>query len=1111
MAQHSCIEELDVQAVWNGEKCDPVVVNIKLQIRATANSKIPIFRCADEHVVAATPLTPRLVTTQPLAADWHSSERDRELTASPRRRLFPANPTSLYDVDPDAFNNIKTRSPTVVGAASGNDIQTPFEPLPVSPDPLHPSSITYINLSEAQRESSGSTVDILLPSEEGTDDDSDTSSITLVRYGGLLRETRSSLSPEPATMPSRDLRVSRKRESRVGSNLNKSRSRCRNSARKSTGYDNGEASTSNILSDMGTSPTQEHSRIASEVLNVSRTFKSSASTKRNVRPSPKKPQWQSPSQADFSPKESRTRLQASSNTHGPTPAGGGTPMSSHRHRQKQAMGKKPAHEVLEGSPTSGLEDNNTLLSNTSMSKSMKNLERVAQWRNSCPSGLVEDCALQTPSIVDDAPRMISLEGVSPTSPPVQYAENMSLPFTLEESGIIWAFCPCDVIIGLFEIEVIAEIMVTPETESQWPSLQIPGLPLQDNVQGRFSFIIETQGAPAVEFDTGMLEGALTTATSVKGEFPLDGPLWLCFRLKQRVYQPQNYQIRCDLQAVFDLTTTDGIWAMYKAAIELPQVPQNVFAEQFSITLTVNDGPKQAAAYRLGPDQSNRQIGLVPTQGEGSVDLVLDWRHGDDLSIMHLCFDIFLGGAPRIITVPMIKAQYGKVEQGIRVMEPMPPLLMDFPIHLVPTSWEHRIQKSSVGKIHEFVRKSMPRTFPTDLEAPLKAKLSALEPAVFSDLDSSDDSQDAILAMRVALSEMQGATGNMLECELNVTFMVTKDTANRELISFVSVDWTPKIAFVDGRVTGDGQFYINPNGELALLRTENIRPGETVELMVVWTLEKSDADWQSYDTEDSAVVEYDLPRIVGKTVLRPSLECDLKGASMVSYSPPNGSVSHRFDDGKVTKLPRLRPGYRLVLEKLVSNKEYEDYQHPLSTSVRDDGKKSGFDLAPSRPRKIVRFAVDEKAERIARVRSNPVLLTALLTILLLSAMAVVVDYSGMTGKTSFRTSLGRFNGALSNLSISPWEHRLPTTGNHGMAAVSISNEDEEQFWNGFSEKPLHKLVEAGGEMPTDMQVGLAQFSANSADKAADQQDVVSTKQGWGFRDMIDHALGWKGEK
>ncbi|KAI9700016.1 MAG: hypothetical protein M1836_002550 [Candelina mexicana] len=1111
MAQHSYIEELDVQAVWNGEKCDPVVVNIKLQFRTTANSKIPIFRCADEHVVAATPLTPRLVTTQPLAAEWHSSEHDRELTASPRRRLFPANPTSLYDVELDTLNNIKTHSPTVVGAASRNDIQTPLEGSPASPDPLNPSRITYINLSEAQRQSSGSTVDILLPSEGDTDDDSDTSSITLVRYGGLLRETRSSLSPEPATIPSGDLRVSRKRESRVGFNLNKSRSHYRNSDGRSTGYDNGGASTSNTVSDVRTSPTQEHSRILSEVLNVSRTFKSSASTRRNIRPSPKKPQWQSPSQADFSPKESRTRLAASPNTHGPMPAGGGTSMSSHRQRQKQAMGKKPANEVLEGSPTLGLEDN-TLLSHTSMSKSMRNLERVAQWRNSCPSGVVEDCALQTPSIVDDAPRMISLEGVSPTNPPVQYAENICLPFTLEESGIIWAFCPCDVMIGLFELEIVAEIMVSPETESQWQSLQIPGLPLQDNVKGRFSFVIESQGAPAVEFGTGMLEGALTTATSVKGEFPLDGPLWLLFRLRQRVYQPQNYQIRCDLQAMFDSTITEGIWAMYKAAIELPEVPQNVFAEQFSITLTVNDGPKQAAAYCLGPDQSNKQIGLVPTQGEDTVDLVVDWRHGDDdLSIMHLCFDIYLGGTPRIITVPTITAQYGKVEQGIRVMEPMPPLLMDFPIHLVPTSWEHRIQKSSVGNIHEFVRKSMPRTFPTDLEAPLKARLSAFEPAVFSDLDSSDDPEDAILVMRVALSEMQGATTHTLECEINVTFMVTKDTVNRELISFVSVDWTPKIAFVDGRVAGDGQFYINPNGELALLRTENIRSGKMAEVIVVWTLENSDANLQSYDTEESAVIEYDLPRIVGKTVLRPSLECDLKGASMVSYSPPNGSVSHRFDDGKVAKLPRLRPGYRLVLEKSVSNKEYEDHQHELSTSVQDDGKKSGFDLAPSRPRKIVRFAVDEKAEGVARFRSSPMLLTALLTIVLLSAMAIVVDYLGLTGKTGFRTSLGRLNGTLSNVSISPWEHHLLTTENRGMVAMPISNKDDQQFGNGFSEKPLHKLVEAGGEMGPDMQVGLAQFSADSADRAEDQQNVAFTKQGWGFRDMIDHALGWKGEK
>ncbi|KAI9717188.1 MAG: hypothetical protein M1812_004936 [Candelaria pacifica] len=1108
MAQHSYIEKLDVQAVWAGEKHGPVDVNIKLQIRTKADSKIPIFRYADKHVIAATPLMPRLVAAQSPAGDCHSSVRDCGLTASPRRRLFPGSPVALYDLDLDSFNDFGKHSAAGVDLLARSRFQTSlrasFESPSATPQASESSGhIRFIDLSETRREPSGAAVDILLPTEPsslfgGSDEDSDSSSVTLVRHGGLEREARSSISPEPATMPNGDLRVPRKR-SRFDPDLNNCRSSYKSPVGSTMGYDNGGASTSSSSSGMRAATTREHSRILSEVRNVSHTVKSIGAASSKFKHSTRKPQWQSPSQADFSPNENRKRLAASPNAHNRSPAGEiprSTPPSSRSRGQKQKANERPSNQVREDSPPSSPKVIGNSMNDVSMSKSMRDLERIAQWRNDCPSGVVGENGIKGLSICEDAPKLTSLGSIIPINPPTQRVENECLPFTLEESGIIWAFCPSDVMIGVFELEIRAKIMVSPEIDTRWQSLQIPGLPLQDNLMGHVSFAIKTGLTPAVEFDTTTLENALVTDTSMEGEFSLAGPLWLGFRLKQRIYQPQNYSIRCDLQAMLDWTTTEGVWAMYKAAIELPKVSQNVFAEQSSITLLVSDGPREAAAYRLGTNERNESICLTPSDGKGGMDLMVNWSRGNDSpSVLDLCFDVFLGKPPRAIVIPTITAQGGKIEQGVRVMEPMPPLLIDFPLHLVPASWEHKVQRSSVGKIHEFVRKTMPRTFPSDLEAGLKARISALESAVFSDLVGTESPRDIIQVMRIKLCEIQGADTKTLECELSLNCLVTHDTVDKELISFISVDWTPKIAFVNGHVAEEGQFYINKNGELALFRTENLRSGKLATLEVIWVLETSNADLQSYDTDDSAVIEYDLPRIVRKSVLRPSLECNLQGASMVSYSPPNGSVSHRFEDGKVVKLPRLHPGYRLVVEKPVIVSDDEDHQHPISTPMEDDGKGCSSGLVRSRPRKNVRFAMDEKAESVPKARSSPMILTAFLTVLLLGMMAGIVDHLGLTGKVGLHKGLGRLNGTFPHLSSSLEEHHvLPTIGN-AIVSVPIPNKDEGQFSNSFSiDSP--DTFETGGVVA-------------AADSSAEQRNDASMNQRMGFRDMIDYALGWRG--
>ncbi len=1072
---------------------------------------------------------PRLVATQSPALCYQAPEHELELASSPRRRLFPANPASLYDVDIDTFSNFETHGPATANVASIGNLRTSLEGSPAAPSASdYPGRLTYIDLNELLREPSASTIDILLPSEpsslpEGLDDDSDKSSVTLVRYRGLLREARSSLSPEPTTLPTGDLLVSRKRRSGIDLNQNGPQSNHENPAGRPKSNGNGEASTRFTSSASRTTAIRGHSRILSEVRNVSQTFKENGGSKPKAKTSPKKPQWNSPSQADFSPKENRARLAASPKSHSRSPAGKGIQgaSTSPQYRSgKQKAGGRIANQVLEGSPSlrSGRDDTST--GEASMNSSMRNLERIAQWRNDCPFGVLDDSALQSSPIIEEAPRLPILDSIAPADTPIAYAKNDCVPFTLEESGILWVYCPSDVAVGIFEIEIVAKIIVSSETDNQWQSLQIPGLPLQDNILGHISFGIDKESAPAVEFDTAMLEDALVTGTSVQGDFSLQGPLWLLFRLKKRVYQIQDYQIRCDLQAMFDWTSMEGVWAMYKAAIELPEVPRDVFAERCSIVLVIKDGPKETAAYRLGTNERNKSIGLTPIRdGSSTVQLVVDWNHNnEDICIIDLCFDVFLGKPPRTIPIPTTSAsaQGGKIEQGVRVMEPMKPLLMDFPIHLVPQSWEHRVLKSEVGRIHEFVRRCMPKTFPSDLEGGLRARISGLEAVVFSGLKGMEGAREGVQSMRVTLSEIQGA----LECELDMRFLVRENRVEREVISFIGVDWIPKIAFVNGLVAEEGQFFINKEGELALYRTENLPPGQLISLQVVWTLEKQDAELQirSGDREDgeATTVEYDLPRVVGKSVLRTTLECCVRGASMVSYCPPDGEEVHWFGEGaRSVRLPCLRPGYRLVVEKDVVFSNGEEHQWLLGADGEDGGKEESGSgaggLGLERRRKNVRFAVDEEKEKEKAwgKRWKNTLLTALLTVLLLSLVAGGVDYLGFTGKRGgLRRGMGRGNGLLAYRGIGTTKgHDKSTRMETAIVEVPVAFEDEGHA-DASARERLIDGIEGGDDVLLGVRLGLAGNDATKDDSAAFGE---SKKQGLGFRDMIDYALGWRGER
>lgn len=131
-----------------------------------------------------------------------------------------------------------------------------------------------------------------------------------------------------------------------------------------------------------------------------------------------------------------------------------------------------------------------------------------------------------------------------------------------------------------------------------------------------------------------------------------------------------------------------------------------------------------------------------------------------------------------------------------------------------------------------------------------------------------------------------------------------------------------------------------------------------------------------------------------------------------------------------------------------------------------------------------------------------MLTALLTVLLLSLVAGGVDYLGFTGKRGgLRRGMGRGKGTLTDRKLGNTAYVASTTMETATTEEMPVTIGDEGYDDGFlSQEKLTDGIEAGGDVLPGVRVDLPGSDA-----------MTGTKQGLGFRDMIDYALGWRGGK
>ena len=433
------------------------------------------------------------------------------------------------------------------------------------------------------------------------------------------------------------------------------------------------------------------------------------------------------------------------------------------------------------------------------------------------------------------------------------------PFWIKvQSKMITCF-PSNVKPGVYEIILLAKIHLSEQGENGWRNFKIPGLPLLDNHRppGRISFSLN---APIhYEIDRSLLEHSYTCGpnlaigTSRFGSSPL-----LHLRIK-----PQDDTFREDSYSYKDNMAIPSQWYKVLEALSFEDgIPNN------DVFLWLFTEMEKAVSGRTTGDPFSTWFGQLDFGRLRSAMAAM--LHQIDVSNTRLPEEIH--------TMPKLKESNGASDW---------------------TSSSNQVNRSDMVEEKD------------GLSSWANDKIR-MPPAYFAGLFTTEDPlafEDASkLAWKIKLNVTRSLDGK-LHCRLALKFLSTTPP----LLIIDARDWLPDFAIINGKVATQMEWRETEDGDLALHHIRGLHAGEVVKIEMHF---QELAVGEAFTSEGGkSRLELRLPNVVDKVILGGYLTCDVDNVFVTLTETNREDVTWRSDPlcgRNSVPLPKLSHGYRMYL-------------------------------------------------------------------------------------------------------------------------------------------------------------------------------------------------------
>lgn len=473
----------------------------------------------------------------------------------------------------------------------------------------------------------------------------------------------------------------------------------------------------------------------------------------------------------------------------------------------------------------------------------------------------------------------------------QKPEVVSNPDWAIEDGMLLIYFPESITLTPFEIDIEAEVHLVSLYGHDWQSFSLAVCSDLDpgQVSGSFSFTIEPalgqNGIPDAQFRTeSLFDSHVVAAKQITGMFIAAEPLQLALRFKRPILAIPFYTVEIGLCGTAIWSDDDGFQIKYRASLAVDHPDYDVFADQITLYLNVKNWSSRTHTYYLGKGETSVVLRndhqlldqRLSDQTEASLAII---RDAADIGLpLELVFTVSYGRtSPTTVALPYIHPADGKVvTETICISDPLPGVFVEHRACSSFSTWKTTELIRDDVRIYRFDRNPIPFAFPEGLKDDVMVKLTRQAPVHFKAFEEPDDPvanvtpENVIHNFKLNVSQM---LGGMLECRMTLDVQVTD---SRRLLTVDHHDWNPKLSLVNGRLATENfaEWRETVDGYSTLFKTERVIPGQTVRVEFHW--DEWDILDEFQDDDCKNFVVYDLPRVVRKTVLDGSLQCNVDG-------------------------------------------------------------------------------------------------------------------------------------------------------------------------------------------------------------------------------------------
>ena len=307
---------------------------------------------------------------------------------------------------------------------------------------------------------------------------------------------------------------------------------------------------------------------------------------------------------------------------------------------------------------------------------------------------------------------------------------------------------------------------------------------------------------------------------------------------------------------------------------------DIFAERVKYSLLIKNGFCNAGEYTVNRGECLVEVGNIDWQDtsmqhHGELTVI---RHLEDLcKPLKISFRLTYPKRDQLtIRLPTLSPTTGNVEsERVMLLKSLAPLIFEYPESDSISTWKRVENSEEQPQADCFERQLLPRLFPEGLKDDLVMRVDVLAPVCFRALQCegnpliSEDPTNLVWNLKINIDKIFGGG---LECLMEFDVQAS---SNDQILTVSPHDWTPDLFVIQRRLAtpAAGEWRKDRHGNLTLFRLPEIAVGQTIEIALRWYKMIVRGRLKSDDQEPSAVQHW-LPKIIGKSILGGSLQCNV---------------------------------------------------------------------------------------------------------------------------------------------------------------------------------------------------------------------------------------------